>query len=286
MLETSTMYGEGEDSVAEGTHAYAQRKVRDRTLLFDHRQAADTWDLAKRSDRMSALREAYGPASDWMNLDAICDSWDDPQVSEAEFRRYWLNQPVPTLVETGAVSPAAWSAQLDRDSVITGDISLALEVAQDRTWACIAAAGERSDGSLHAQVAENYPDTDWVVAKIVELAGSRGRVALSPASPAGSLREAIEAAGVEVIPITRAEYAQACGAFYDGVNQRRIFHIGQPELDAAVRGAITVSSGDAWVFDRKKPTIDISPLAAVTIAAWVASIEQPSVYEEREVRFL
>jgi hypothetical protein len=30
-----------------------------------------------------------------MDLEAIADYWDDPQVSEAEFRRFWLNQPVP-----------------------------------------------------------------------------------------------------------------------------------------------------------------------------------------------
>ena len=84
MLETSTMYGEGEESVAEGTHAYAMKHKRDGTLLFDHRQASEKWDLTKRGERMKALREAYGPAAAWMNLDAICDSWDDPQVSEAD----------------------------------------------------------------------------------------------------------------------------------------------------------------------------------------------------------
>jgi hypothetical protein len=105
MLETSTMYAEGDDSVAEGTHAYAKSlgngRKKDPTLLFDHRQAADNWDLTKRPERMAALLEAYGPAAAWMNLDAICDSWDDPQVSEGEFRRSWLNQPVPVVAAVG-----------------------------------------------------------------------------------------------------------------------------------------------------------------------------------------
>jgi hypothetical protein len=45
MLETSTMYAEGEGSVAEGTHAYAKLAwpvAQDRSLLFDHRQASTT----------------------------------------------------------------------------------------------------------------------------------------------------------------------------------------------------------------------------------------------------
>jgi hypothetical protein len=29
-------------------------------------------------------------------------------------------------------------------------------------------------------------------------------------------------------------------------------------------------SGDAWVWDRRNPNTDISPLAAVTLAAWGA----------------
>lgn len=49
MLETSTMYGEGEGSVAEGTHAYAKGLAGDAkragALLFDHRQASMDWDL-------------------------------------------------------------------------------------------------------------------------------------------------------------------------------------------------------------------------------------------------
>jgi hypothetical protein len=140
---------------------------------------------------------------------------------------------------------------------------------------------------LHVQITENHPGTDWVVAKLAEITDGRdGRVWLSPNSPAGSLSEAIEAAGMTVEALPAGDYAKACGAFFDAVNQGGVFHLGQGELDAAVQGARKRSSGEAWVFDRKRPDFDISPLAAVTLAAWAASIEQPSVYEQREVRFL
>ena len=69
MLETSTMYAAGEESVAEGTHKTAKKaeKSGDSRLLFDHRQASDHWNLEDRGERIQALREAYGPAAAWMD---------------------------------------------------------------------------------------------------------------------------------------------------------------------------------------------------------------------------
>ena len=34
------------------------------------------------------------PAAAWMDLDAIADSFDDPQTSAPEWERYWFNRPV------------------------------------------------------------------------------------------------------------------------------------------------------------------------------------------------
>jgi hypothetical protein len=191
------------------------------------------------------------------------------------------------LTGRGMFDMAAWHDKcLDLASAITGRVSLAVEIAQDRSWACIAAAGRRSDGLLHVQVAENRPGTAWVVDKIVDLAGERdGEVWLSPNSPAGSLIEALEVR-LTVHQVPSAEYAKACGAFFDLYRESGLRHIGQGELDAAIEGARKRTSSDAWVFDRKSPDLDISPLAAVVLASYAASIEQPSVYEEREVRFL
>jgi hypothetical protein len=42
------------------------------------------------------------------------------------------------------------------------------------------------------------------------------------------------------------------------------------ELDSAVAGAVRRNVGDAWAWGRRTSDIDISPLVAVTLAAWVA----------------
>ena len=81
------------------------------TIYQDGRIKSAIWDETKLGSRhpyrkvVKALREAYGPAVDWMDLDAIADYWDDPQVSEAAFRRYFLNQPVAMVEKPTSILP-------------------------------------------------------------------------------------------------------------------------------------------------------------------------------------
>lgn len=96
-LETGTMYGPGEDSVAERSHRYAldvrAGKIVDPTLYFDHRQASERWDLDVVEQLEAAVREASGDAIEWADVPSIMGMFRDPSADENELRRYWLNQP-------------------------------------------------------------------------------------------------------------------------------------------------------------------------------------------------
>lgn len=96
-LETSTMYAPGEGSVAELTHQTAhlirEGKLKIDNVLFDHRQADNDTDLADRDSLLAGLREAYGDAAEWMDLDRMVASIWDPRRNVADSRRYFLNQP-------------------------------------------------------------------------------------------------------------------------------------------------------------------------------------------------
>ena len=122
-LETSTMYRPGEESVAEATHAYAQAigegRVKERGLLFDHRQGPSDTDLADRDSLLAGLRAAYGPAADWMDLDGIIAEIWDPQSDPADSRRYWLNQ--PATAEDALVAAADWDRCETADALDPGD---------------------------------------------------------------------------------------------------------------------------------------------------------------------
>lgn len=179
---------------------------------------------------------------------------------------------------------ASWEATEDAGSALVGAPSFGVEVAQDRSWSCIGAAGRRPDGLVHVQVAENYPGTDWVPDKLVELGVDE--VAIQPNSPAGSLILAIEAKGIRVQTLSGVDYAAACGHFYDLVKDGQLRHLAQGEVDTAVEGAEKrVTPEGAWVLERKGD-VDISPLVAEVLAVHLASMDRVSVYEERGIRFL
>lgn len=289
MLETSTMYAEGEGSVAEGTHAYAKQSG-DKTLLFDHRQASDRWDLGKRSDRMEALRESYGPASDWMNLGAIADSWDDPQVNTADFRRYWLNQPVSTVEKPELILPA-WHDRTTKDAPAK-PAALGVAVDLDRAWVSVGAAS--SDPVPHLgpvtvirdgveTVLRRRLDHDraWVVSEIARIQREHNiPVALDAKGPGESLIEDLEKAGVTVTRASLDDHIQADADLYDDVARGGITHAGYGELNDAVSAAGWRKVGERRVIAPKSG--DVSMLKAVSFALWGARhAVVESVYEKR-----
>lgn len=97
-METTTMYEPGEDSIAEQAHTYALNvlagRIKDSTLLFDHRQASTVHRLTNHEGRMAAIREASGDAWEFTYPEAIESQLLDPEADEPAFRRYWLNQRV------------------------------------------------------------------------------------------------------------------------------------------------------------------------------------------------
>jgi len=94
LLITSTMYGAGEGSVAEDFHDDAKTGRADSGLLFDHRQAPADTDIDDDVSLRAGLTYVYGAAAPWTNIDGIIsDEFRNPKKSEADNRRFWLNQP-------------------------------------------------------------------------------------------------------------------------------------------------------------------------------------------------
>lgn len=119
-LETSTMYAPGEDSVAEQTHklavSIAEGRTRAARLLFDHREAPANVDLADEAELRAALREAYGPFADVMDLDRIIAEIWDPRNAPADSRRYFLNQRTAAL--DAWITEPEWKACAAPETVV------------------------------------------------------------------------------------------------------------------------------------------------------------------------
>jgi hypothetical protein len=95
-LESTTSYCPGEGSVAEATHRLALAiiagKASDPTLLFDHRQASEKWDIGKKRELLEAIKEASGDAWEFTDVEAIMGLLVDVDTHGPDFRRYFLNQ--------------------------------------------------------------------------------------------------------------------------------------------------------------------------------------------------
>lgn len=176
------------------------------------------------------------------------------------------------------ISEGAWSDRLDPASAIVGTPVLSYDVTPDRSYSAIGAAGFREDGQRHVQVLEHGRGTAWLPGRLAELVEEfdAGPVKADLSGPAASVVPKLEALEVEVDALTAKDHAQASGAFFDGVDQGEVWHIGQDELNAAVKGAAKRKLGEAWAWGRVQSGVDISPLVVVTLANWGLDDEDTS----------
>lgn len=172
--ETSTMYLPGEGSVAEDTHSLAkkirEKRVKRSRLFFDHREGFPIDDLGDEKALIGALREAYGPFADVMDLRRIIDEIWDPRNEPADSRRYYLNQ--PTSSADAWLADWEWKARtvdvvIDRREPITLGFDGSKSRKRGVTDATALVGCRVSDGHTWLVAAWEQPDgpagRDWEV---------------------------------------------------------------------------------------------------------------------------
>lgn len=94
--QTSTAYRPGEMSVFETTLTLWRKGQLPNSVFVNHREATGKIDLEDKERTMRQLREAYGAASDWIDLDRKYRDMRDPRVcaDEETAARYFLNRPL------------------------------------------------------------------------------------------------------------------------------------------------------------------------------------------------
>jgi hypothetical protein len=207
---------------------------------------------------------------------------------EPIFRTECLCQRVPDLIpDWSVISKSSWMplvALADQEDL--KPVAIAVDVTPERSHASIAIAG-KVNGLMHVEVAEHRRGTGWVIPWLIERVNKWEpcAVVIAKNSPAGSLIPDAEAAGIEIVKPSLNDEAQACGLFMDAVapedGEPTLRHLGQAELDNAVKGAVRSDLGDgAWRWSRKSAMAVISPLVAVTHAAWAqAKFGPPEGYD-------
>lgn len=125
-LETTTMYADGEESVAQSTYELAQQIAEGKTkrsrLLLDHRwgELAEE-DLGDEKKLRAALTDSYGDALAWNDLDGMVDQFFDPRNAVADSVRYFLNN--RSTVINQWISASEWNpCHIDEASKRKGEI--------------------------------------------------------------------------------------------------------------------------------------------------------------------
>lgn len=168
-----------------------------------------------------------------------------------------------------------WRALGDGTSTMSDPVAFALDVTPERSHGAIGAAGANVD-DVHVEVVDHRPGTGWMVDRLIELVEKWEPCALviDAGGPAASLipavKKALEKLGREdlLIEMKTREAAAAAGQFFDAVSEQRIVHLDQAPLATSLAGADKRPVGDGWAWARRGVNVDISPLVAVTHAAW------------------
>jgi phage terminase large subunit-like protein len=166
-------------------------------------------------------------------------------------------------------SPEKWDQLRDPVEWRSRGLALAVVTNFTRSVTSIVAAGEH-DGRRYVEVVEHQPGVRWVTERIRELrdAWQPCAILIDPGSPAGSLLADFEDAGIAVTKMSTQDAKQACGAFYDAVEDLAVRHVGQDVLTIAVRHAQQRVVGDGWLWELRKAQTDVTPLIGATNALW------------------
>lgn len=203
--------------------------------------------------------------------------------------------PTGTLPMWSTIQEQTW-----RDLVHSGDylepIALGVDANPELTVASIGMAAQVSEGGdHHLELIARRPGVNWLVEAILSLHRSQPvcAIGIDRNGPLAGLVLPLTRAAEEqnlditVVELTSAMTAAACATVYNETGEhdddaraeeapttRRVRHISQPELDAAVGGATRKYSGDRWRFDRVGSSSDITPLSSCTWALYAGEMEE------------
>lgn len=197
------------------------------------------------------------------------------QMSEEGFARERLGRWASEEL-TSVIPASEWNAVKTEVPPADGQVAYALDMAPDRTRVSIGVCQKSETPHIEAidpVEAGIVSVVDW----LVERWPSALAVVVDAQSPAMSFVPDLQARGVKVMITGSGDMAAACGFFYDAVTEKNLTHFDQPRLNAAVAGAKKRDIGQAggWGWDRKDPSLDLTPLVAVTLALFGAMKAKP-----------
>jgi hypothetical protein len=202
-------------------------------------------------------------------------AWERRALSDRGFKVELLGVGDPPPTDGSAdvlISQELWADVLDSDAVMVDPVCIAYDVSPDR-HSSIVAAGRDERGHMLVEVIHARSGTGWLVERLTTLYQNHeiAEVVCDGFGPAAAIANRVDEAGITVKRMDSGDYGKACGLFVDCVGEKTLRHLGQDELDAAIRGARARPLVDRWAWSRTKSSMNISPLVAATLALWSAT---------------
>lgn len=224
----------------------------------------DTLDCADRA-LWAQANPTFGARIPAEFVDAEFESMPRDQFMR---ERLGIWEPEPLSARERVFTGAQWN-QNYTDLQPDDPVAFAVDVSPDRRSAAIAACSTL-DALRYVTVIEHRPGAGlgWVGARVAEIVRRFPDAVwvLDHGAAAGALSAEFAELGVETLPLTTRDIAQACGAFHDAVTEGRVRYPRQRSLDDAVNAATVRPLGEAWAWDRRSSDGDITPLVAATFA--------------------
>lgn len=205
-------------------------------------------------------------------------------ISEAAIRTAMITDP-PAVFRTevlcqkvdqlqGAIDFTGWRACEDPQGTMDPyrrHLAACLDVAPDGQHVTFAVAAKQPDGVIRVEIVKAWPNTDEVRADLPDLLKRVKPRVLGwfPNGPAGAIAPMLRnAKGAQ--ELSGGKVGEACQALADLVRTRGILHPGDPLLDAHVKAAEKLPSGDGWRFGRKGSNQHVDAAYAAAGAAYLA----------------
>jgi hypothetical protein len=178
------------------------------------------------------------------------------------------------------IDAESWGRVADPASMAITRLSLAVDVAPDRSMASVGLAGQRADGLWHVEMDDERRGADWVIPWVVAAAAKNKLHAVVVDEVTGLVEERHGRhflIGTDVqVTLAAAEgrdMAIACAKFFDCVIDGSLRHTDQPQVNVALSVATKRPVAGAWAWNRKDAASDITPIVAMTLALWGAQNE-------------
>ena len=168
-----------------------------------------------------------------------------------------------------------WDSLGDAASSPLDPVVFSVDVAPDQSWSTIAISGARADGLVHVEVVRRDRGVGWVADMLEELheQWSPASIVLDPIGQSAAVVPALDERNIPYVLFSTRDAVAACAYFYSLVLEKRLRYFPQTGLRAAVEAAKKRKVGESgWAWNRRDST-DITPLVAVTFAAYAHAMK-------------